>query len=95
MVKYYIHVQCKHMDGHEHVVCLKCGIAVFHGYLAHHITSVHSNDATVRCVVNECGDSFGGFSELRQHVDTALVSSLRVASNVTIASDDDQFQAHK
>ena len=45
--------------------------------------------------MKECGDSFGGFSELRQHVDTALVSSLRVASNVTIASDDDQFQAHK
>ena len=63
------HVQCKHIDGH--VVCLDCSIAVFPGYLAHHITSVHSNDATVRCVVKECGDSFGGFSELRQHVDTA------------------------
>ena len=63
------HVQCKHMD--VQVVCLECSIAVFPGYLAHHITSVHSNDATVRCVVKECGDSFGGFSELRQHVDTA------------------------
>ena len=74
MVKYYIHVQCKHMDGH--VVCLKCGIAVFPGYHAHHITSVHSNDATVRCVVKECGDSFGGFSELRQHVNTTLLTVL-------------------
>ena len=51
--------------------CLECGIAVYPGYLDRHITSVHSNDATVRWVVKECGDSFGGFSELRQHVDTA------------------------
>ena len=49
------HVQCKHMD--VQVVCLECSIAVFPGYLAHHITSVHSNDATVRCVAKECGDS--------------------------------------
>jgi len=62
------HVQCKHTDGH--VVCPECSIAVFPGYLAHHISSVHSNNTTVRCVVKECGDNFGDFSELRQHVDT-------------------------
>ena len=41
-----IHVQCKHMDGLDVCLPIECSIAVFPGYLAHHITSVHSNDAT-------------------------------------------------